>query len=100
MDILIALGVFFMDLMSVILSPEYGAEAIKVAAVYFMFRKDIKELGKKLTTYIESNDKRMNEGETKFTQVNETLQEHGENLKLINKHLGITTKETQNVTSN
>lgn len=89
MIILNALGVFLMDLFSVILSPEYGAEAIKVAAVYLMFRKDIKELGKKISSYIESNDKRMNEGDKQFGAVKLTLQAHGENLELINQHLGI-----------
>lgn len=89
MIILNALGVFLMDLFSVILSPEYGAEAIKVAVVYMMFRKDIKELGKKISSYIESNDKRMNEGDKQFGEVKLTLQAHSENLELINQHLGI-----------
>lgn len=42
------IGVFLMDLWTIIFSPEYGAEALKVGAVYFFFRKDIKGLGEKI----------------------------------------------------
>lgn len=62
------LGVYSVDLLQIILSPEYGAEALKVGAVYLVFRKDIKALGQKVIQLAES---------------------HGTRLDKIENHLGL-----------
>lgn len=55
----VQIGVYTVDLLSIVLSPEYGAEALKVGAVYLMFRKDIKSLSNQVMKLAKSTDKRV-----------------------------------------
>lgn len=55
-----------MDLLTILVSPEYGAEAIKVGVVYLLFHKDIKGLGKEVKdlaaafwAHVAQNDKEL-----------------------------------------
>ena len=62
---------YMLDMLHIILSPEYGAEALKVLGAYLLFRTDIKKLGvevknlaKAFGEYVTSNNTRVTKIET------------------------------------
>lgn len=65
------LGTYMVDMLHIIFSPEYGAEAVKVLGAYMLFRTDIKKLGTEVKNlasafgdYVTSNNTRVTKIET------------------------------------